>query len=59
MKDRRNPARRRAILQNYKRLEEDNCLTEQEIARELNITIDIVKRLEKESMERGWYNVSK
>ena len=49
--ERRNPEVRRKIAEHYKRLEKENCVTEKEVAQELGVTIDVVKRLERESNE--------
>ena len=48
--ERRNLEVRRQMALRYKRLEQDNCLTEREIARELRVTVDVIRRLEKEEI---------
>jgi DNA-binding GntR family transcriptional regulator len=47
--ERRNTELRRQMAQHYKRLED--CLTEREIARELGVSVDVVRRLEKEEID--------
>jgi DNA-binding XRE family transcriptional regulator len=49
--ERRNPEIRRKIKEHYLRIEEANCLTQEETARELGVSIDVIKRLERESNE--------
>jgi predicted transcriptional regulator len=46
--ERRDLNRRRIIAEKYRRLEDDYNLTEKEIAAELGVTVDVVKRLGKE-----------
>ena len=50
--ERRNHEIRRKIKEHYLKIEADYALTPEETAKELGVTIDIVKRLERESNEQ-------
>jgi hypothetical protein len=49
--ERRNHEARRKLQEDYLELEGDYTLSEEETARELGVSINIVKRLERESDE--------
>jgi transposase len=50
--ERRNHEARRKLQEDYLELEGDYTLSEEEIARELGVSIDVIKRLERESDEQ-------